>query len=88
MPFMIKGYDDWKTAIPEEVDYVEKRLSGSGYVEIGTLNFVPEEDAFGYALEQCVKVVPNGIHGIPWTQEFREMLVEWFFSGSWVKEEK
>lgn len=87
MPFMIKEYDAWKTAIPEEADCVEKRLSGSGYVEIGTLNFVSEEDAFDYAIENIVNIVPPGFHEIEWTEEFKEMLVEWFYSGNWIKED-
>ena len=66
---------------------VKERLRGPGYLEIGTDNFVSEEDAFDYALEQCLKVVPGFIHRIEWTEEFREMLVEWFYSGNWIKED-
>ena len=41
---------------------------------------VDEEQAFDYALERC-------LHGIIQDQEdFREILVEWFYSGNWVKE--
>ena len=41
---------------------------------------VEEEQAFDYALERS-------LHGSPEDQrEFREMLVEWFYSGNWIKE--
>ena len=50
--------------------------------------FVPEEDAFEYALEQCVETVPDSFFGIRWTEEFKEMLVEWFYSGHWISEEQ
>lgn len=42
---------------------------------------VEEEQAFDYALERS-------LHGTPEDQrEFREMLVEWFYSGNWKKED-
>lgn len=56
------------------------KLNGPGYLEVGTNNFVPEEDAFGYALDRCL----NGSDADK--QEFRDMLVEWFYSGNWIKE--
>lgn len=40
---------------------------------------VPEEEAYDYALDRCL----NGEEH----EEFREMLVEWYFSGNWIKEE-
>ena len=55
---------------------VKEKLNGSGYLEIGTGNFVPEEDAFNYALERCI----NG------TDKFKQEFVDWFYSGNWVKE--
>lgn len=52
-----------------------------GYREFRTHNFVPEDEAYEYALDKCL----NG------TEEeqldFRIMLVEWFYSGNWIKEE-
>ena len=49
-----------------------EKLNGAGYMEIGTGNFVSEEDAFDYALERC-------LHGTEEDQrEFKEMLVECF----------
>lgn len=59
----------------------------SGYTQMGTGVFVHEEDAFDYALEQCFEVVPNFVHRLEWTEEFKEMLVEWFYSGNWIKED-
>ena len=65
--------------IPKEV---REKLNRNGYHEIGTGNFVPEEEAYEYALELC-------LHGTERdTKEFKEMLVEWFYSGGdWRKEE-
>lgn len=62
-------------------------LSGPGFREMGTGNFVPEESAFDYALENCLEIIPVGVRGLKWTQEFKEMLVEWFYSGNWIKED-
>ncbi len=56
-----------------------------GYEEMTEGIFVDEENAFDYALDQCVKSIPEGLHKIEWTQEFREVLVEWFYSGNWIK---
>ncbi len=61
-------------------------LNGSGWEEMGTGMFVPEEDAFNYALERCFEFVPNFVHRLKWTDEFKEMLVKWFYSGNWVHE--
>lgn len=73
----------WGWNVPAEVG---EKLRAPGYREMGTGVFVPEEDAFGYALEHCFEMVPAGIELLKWTQEFKEMLVEWFYSGNWVKE--
>lgn len=40
---------------------------------------VPGEEAYDYALDRCL----NGYEH----KEFKEMLVEWYFSGNWIKEE-
>lgn len=59
---------------------VKEKLNGPGYSEIGTGNFVPEEDAFDYALERC-------LHGTEEDKQwFREMLIEGFYS-NWIKED-
>lgn len=63
------------------------KLNGAGWEEIGTGTFVPDEIAFDYALERCFEIVPNFVHRLKWTEEFREMLVGWFFSGGWVHED-
>lgn len=47
--------------------------------EKGTI--VEEDQAFEYALERCLNGTPED------QQEFRRELVEWFYSGSWIKQE-
>lgn len=76
---MIPGYDEWKTNLPEEPEsvMVKEKLNGSGYAATDSGTFVPEEDAFLYALER----VSNG------TEEEKQEFVDWFYSGNWVKEE-
>lgn len=56
---------------------VTEKLNGPGYLEIGTGNFVPEEDAFDYALERLLDS----------TEEFKREFIEWFYSESWIKED-
>lgn len=57
-------------------------MPGKGYRGIGPeLGIcVKAEDAFSYAFSRCL----NG----PDKEEFKEMLVEWFYSGNWIKEEE
>lgn len=57
----------------------------SGWESIDTGLFVSDEDAFDYALKQCLIAIPSELHKLDWTQEFKEMLVEWFYSGNWVR---
>lgn len=52
-----------------------------GYYEISTNYYVPESEAYEYALERCL----NGTEEEQ--KEFKEMLVDWFYSGNWVWEE-
>lgn len=73
-----------ENSIPKEIS---ERLSPPGWEEIGTGVFVPDEDAFEYALERCFEVIPPFVRELKWTQEFKDMLVEWFYSGDWVKED-
>ena len=47
----------------------------AGYEEIGTGIFVPEEDAFEYALER-----------VSLDEEEKQEFVDWFYSGNWIKE--
>lgn len=42
---------------------------------------IEEDQAFDYALERCLKGPLED------QKEFREMLVEWFYSGNWIKKE-
>ena len=42
---------------------------------------VPEDKAFDYALERCLRGT------IQDREDFRGVLVEWFYSGNWTKEE-
>ncbi len=60
---------------------VEEVLKEKGYHEYGTQVFVPEDEAYEYALERCL----NGSEEEQ--KEFKEMLVEWFYSGNWKKED-
>lgn len=59
-------------------------MMGGGYIGIGPErgNYVPEDKAFTYALE-------HGLHGTKdEVNEFREVLIDWYFSGNWIKEEE
>lgn len=88
---------EWKTIDPPEASESRadapgplcagKKTDGPGYREIGTGEFVPKEDAFDYAIENCMEMIPNWLHRIEWTEEFRKMLVEWFYSGDWIEED-
>lgn len=42
---------------------------------------VEESEAYEYALERCL----NGT--LQEQKEFRGMLVEWYYSGNWIKED-
>lgn len=57
-----------------------KKATNPGYTDISTGTFVTEEDAFDYALERCLRGTEDD------QREFREMLVEWFYS-NWIKED-
>lgn len=60
-------------------------LNGSGWKHMHRDIFVADEDAFDYAIEECVEVMVEGLREIEWTQEFRKMLVEWFYSDVWIR---
>lgn len=64
----------WQRA--HEPDIHEKVNNPAGYSEIGTGVFVPEEDAYDYAMERLYLG----------TDEEKKEFVEWFYSGNWVKE--
>lgn len=63
----------WRWKEPPEV---AEKLRGPGYSEIGTGVFVPEEDAYDYAMER-----------ISLDEELKQEFVEWFYSGNWIKED-
>ena len=53
------------------------------YIGIGPEDgiMITEEQAFDYALERS-------LHGTPQDQQdFKELLLEWFYSGNWIKED-
>ena len=64
---------------------VEDVLSEKGYHNIKNNEFVPEKEAFEYAIWNCVNGEPELKR--EFKKEFGETLVEWFFSGNWIKEE-
>lgn len=65
----------------------ENRFDGAGWIDKDG-KFVREEDAFDYALDHYTEAsLPPGFHKIQWTQEFRDLVVEWFYSGGeWKRE--
>lgn len=56
----------------------------TGYIGVGPEdgNFIPESQAYDYALERCMGGNEEEV------KEFREMLVEWYFSGNWIRTEE
>lgn len=44
--------------------------------------FVEQSEAFAYALERCLSGTEEEV------KEFREMLVEWYYSENWIKVEE
>lgn len=54
------------------------------YVGIGPEQgkVIEEDQAFQYALERCLKGTLED------QREFRDMLVEWFYSGNFIKKEE
>lgn len=68
---------EWEQNTPLEVS---EKLRGVGYTELGTGIFVPEDDAYEYAMERIS--LDEDLK-----QEFKVIFMEWFYSGNWVKEE-
>lgn len=62
--------------ISHEYGYSEKNLNGAGYTEIDSGIFVPEENAYKYALER-----------ISQDEDLKKEFVEWFYSDNWIKED-
>ena len=71
--------DDSQWWWQDEHNIEEEREVEKGYLEMTTDEFVCEEDAYDYALEKCLN--DDG----ELKEEFKEVLVEWFYSGNWVK---
>ena len=67
--------------LERDMKEVEDVVAEEGYHEMGTNVFVPVNEAYEYAIDRCL----NGTEEEQ--KEFREMLVEWFYSGNWIKEE-
>ena len=63
---------------------IEKRRNVKmAYIGIGPEEgtIVEDDRAYEYALERC-------LHGTPQDQrDFKELLIEWFYSGNWVRKE-
>lgn len=69
---------EWEFVAPQKVNVI---LQDKGYHECRTGNFVPETQAYEYALERCLYGTEEE------TKEFKEMLIEWFYSGGdWRRE--
>lgn len=70
----------------EQVVEDVKRFDTTGWTNTTDGTFVPDESAFDYAIDHCTNFVPAGFHKTEWTDEFKEMVVEWFYSGGeWKK---
>lgn len=56
----------------------------AGWVGIGPEEgtFVADADAYSYAMERCLHGTEEDMN------DFREMLVEWYFSGNWINVEE
>ena len=59
-------------------------MENGGYVGVGPEygNYIPMDKAYEYALERSLLGTEKEV------AEFREMLVEWYFSGNWIKEDR
>lgn len=64
---------EWTRNMSEKT---REKLNKEGYKEMKTEIFVPEEDAFDYALER-----------ISLDEDLKQEFVEWFYSGNWIKED-
>lgn len=67
---------------PDQEEILPYVLNEKGYHRVGTEEFVPDDEAFEYALDKCINGQEEDV------KEFRAMLVEWYFSGgAWRREE-
>ena len=65
--------EHWGVSEPEET---EEKSRGSGWEEIGAGTFVPEEEAYDYALKS-----------ISLDEGLKQEFINWFYSGNWIKED-
>ena len=74
----LKFYDIREIKKAEDSEWIPRQ---KGYIGINKNEglFIPEEDAYANAFERCT----NGSEEM--IAEFKEMLVEWFFSGDWLE---
>lgn len=61
--------------LEKETD-VREKVTVPGWTEMRTGIFVPEAEAFGYALEIVSR-----------DEELKQEFVGWFYSGNWIKTE-
>ena len=59
-------------------------MPGKGYIGVGPENgvFVADADVYAYAMGRCLHGTEEEV------KEFREMLVEWYYSGNWIRVEE
>ena len=66
----------WRNAEPVELPETQ-----AGYHRWGSAEYVPENEAYEYALDHCLNGSEEEV------KEFKEMLVDWFYSGGeWRRE--
>lgn len=55
----------------------------TGYLGIGPEEgtFVSDQEAYNYAMERCRSGTEEEV------KEFKEMLVDWYYSGNWIRTE-
>lgn len=57
------------------------------YRNLGTNERVEEDEALDYVLKKCgIKLVE--VEDALEQEELKDMLVEWYFSGNWIKEDE
>lgn len=65
-----------------------EELNGGGYLNVNRGMFVSKASAFDYAMEQCVERGIECVRKAEFAKEFKDMLIEWFYSSSEWMEEK
>lgn len=60
----------------ETMEETKEKINGPGWEENGSGIFVPEEDAYEYALERVSQ-----------DEHLKKEFVDWFYSGNWIKED-